>query len=42
MKRFIYRLGVSIKESGERAGYKKPYAKAVIKIGTTLTGLSCK
>ena len=34
MKGFIYRLGVSIKECGERAGHKgRFYARAVIRIG---------
>jgi hypothetical protein len=34
MKGFIYRLGVSIKEAGERAGHKNWFfAGAVIRLG---------
>ena len=37
MKGFIYRLGVSIKEAGERAGHKNWFfAGAVIRLGITV------
>jgi len=37
MRGFIYRLGVSIKEFGERAGHKKRfYAAAVIRAGLAI------
>ena len=34
MKGFIYRMGMSIKDAGERAGHKRRwYAGAVIRLG---------
>jgi len=37
MRGFIYRLGISLKDFGERAGHKKRfYAGAVIQLGLSI------
>jgi hypothetical protein len=41
MKAFLYNLGISIKDAGERAGHKRRwYAGAVIRIGLSIRDFS--
>jgi len=43
MRGFIYRLGMSIKNAGERAGHKRRfYAGAVISLGISITSFARK